>query len=99
MPAIIMKLRVTGAAAGYAALPAWLAVTEQVPEARMIAAVPLTEHTVADEEARLTGSPELAVAPRATDATPTTTLLSGGKVMVWVVAATVNVCVIGVAAR
>ena len=54
---------------------------EQVPAATMVADVPLIEHTAVVVEARLTGSPELAVATIGTGATPTATLLNGAKVM------------------
>ena len=57
-----VKLCVTGAAAAYVALPAWLATMEQVPPPTTVTVVPATVHTVGVVEAKLTVRPELEVA-------------------------------------
>jgi hypothetical protein len=63
-------------------LPAWLAVIEQVPGAMRVTVAPETVQTGTVVEAKLTGSPELAVALRLKGAEPATTLLNGPKAIV-----------------
>jgi hypothetical protein len=58
---------VTGVAAAYDPLPAWDAMMVQVPAASNLAVAPVTLHTVGVVDAKLTGSPELAVATRASE--------------------------------
>ena len=64
------KLAETALAAAYTALPAWLAVTLQVPADTSVSALPLTPQTAGVAEARLTARPELAVAVKAAGALP-----------------------------
>ena len=64
-------------------LPAWCAVIEQLPTARMVRVLPETEHTATVVEEKLTGRLELAVATIVNGAVPKPTLLNGPKVMVW----------------
>ena len=81
-PAPTVKLFVTGVAAAKPALPAWLAVMEQLPAASSVAAVPLTVHTAGVAEAKETVKPEVAVATRARGAAPTDWLTGALKLMV-----------------
>jgi hypothetical protein len=62
VPCVTVKLRLTGAAAAQFVLPAWLALIVQVPTAIGVTVVPVTMHTPVVDEAKLTVSPELAVA-------------------------------------
>jgi len=64
------------------ALPAWLAVTEQVPAASSVAVVPETVQTAAVDDVKVTASPELAVAMRVIGAEPKVTLGGTANVMV-----------------
>ena len=94
-----MKLCVTGGAATKLALPACVAVIEQEPGATSVTVLPETVQTPAVVEAKLTGSPELAVATRMNGAAPMATLPGARKVIVWVAAvAIVKVWITGVAA-
>ena len=71
---------------------------EQLPADTSVTVLPLTVQTLLVVEARLTGSPELAVAVRLAEPTPRDTLESEPKVMVCAVPAIVKLCVTGVAA-
>lgn len=62
--------RTTGAAAENTVLPAWLAVTLQLPTLMRLSTVPLTVQTVGVVELKLTARPEVAVATRAAGCTP-----------------------------
>jgi hypothetical protein len=64
------KLWVTGGAAKYSAFPTWLAVIEQMPVETRITVFPETVQTAFVPEAKLTGSPELAVALTLNGAVP-----------------------------
>jgi hypothetical protein len=79
---LTVKDRVTGAAAAKAALPAWLAVMEHVPTARMVTVLPDTVHTEVVVEAKVTANPELAVALMVNGAAPSETLLNAPNVIV-----------------
>jgi hypothetical protein len=57
-----LKLRVTALAAAKSALPAWVASIEQVPTETNVTVLPETVQTVEVVDAKLTASPELAVA-------------------------------------
>ena len=61
--------------------------------------VPAAVQTAGVVEAKLTASPELAVAVSANAEMPKLTLPGWGNKIVWVVGATVKLCVTGVAAR
>ena len=61
---LTVKLWVTGVAAEKLALPAWLAVMEQIPAALIVTIFPATVHTAGVPLAKLTGRPEVAVTPR-----------------------------------
>ena len=65
-PCDTVKLCVTEVAAAYCELPACEACIEQVPAARMVAVVPDTLQIVGVAEPKLTVSPELAFALKAT---------------------------------
>lgn len=77
-----VKLRDTIAAASKAVLPAWLAVTAQVPALTSVTVVPLTVQTLGVVDAKDTARAELAVALRAGGATPQLVLAGLAKVMV-----------------
>ena len=62
-----MKLRVAVTGPKYCASPAWVAVIVQVPPAKRAAVLPDAVQTDAVVEAKLTASPEEAVAVRLTD--------------------------------
>jgi hypothetical protein len=94
-----VKLCATGIAAVYVAFPACVAVIEQVPVATTVTIVPAAVQTAGVVEAKLTASPELAVAVSANAEMPKLTLPGWGNKIVWVVGATVKLCVTGVAAR
>ena len=94
-----VKLWITGLAAGTFALPGWVAVMEQVPAATMVNVFPDTVQTEPVVDAKLTGSPELAVALNASGAVPKATLPRGAKVMLCATVAILNVWVTGVAAE
>ena len=74
-PTDTVKVRVTGVAARYEPLPAWLAVIEQVPTARTVTVATFTVQTESEFDAKLTVRPEVAVALTVKGATPTLTLL------------------------
>ena len=57
-----VKVRVTGGAGSFVASPGWLAVIEQEPPLRIVAVLPETVQMVGVFEAKVTGSPEVAVA-------------------------------------
>ena len=92
-----VKLRVTGVAAAYWPLPACEAMIPQVPAATIVAVVPDTVHTAGRVLAKLTGSPEFAVATKLIVA-PTSCDGIAGKLIVCDAALTVKPCVTGVAA-
>ena len=71
--------------------PAWDAVMVQVPEARREAVPAETVQTLKVVEAKLTGSPEEAVAV-SVRVVPTACAAIGPKVMVWDSAFTVKLC-------
>lgn len=96
-----VKLRDTIAAASKAVLPAWLAVTAQVPALTSVTVVPLTVQTLGVVDAKETASAELAVALKAGGTTPQVALAGLAKVMVCAVsgaAATVKVWLTAAAA-
>src|SRR5258708_749637 len=82
VPCVTVKLRLTDAAAAQLALPAWLAVIEQVPTAIGVTVVPVTVHTPVVDEVKLTVSPELAVAFAVKAPALNARLLRTAKVMV-----------------
>jgi hypothetical protein len=88
-----VKLLATDVAAAYVALPAWLAVTVQVPAETSVSVLPLTVHTALVLEAKPTARPEVAVAERLTVPAPSTWLPGEVKVIVCGVAATVMLLV------
>ena len=65
-----LKVCVTGVAADVVLLPAWLAVTVQLPAVSSVSVVPLSVQTAAVDDANDTVKPVLAVATRAGAATP-----------------------------
>ena len=71
---------------------------EQEPPAAIVTVLPATVQTDVVVEAKLTASPELAVALTVNGETPKLTLLSAPKLMVCDAALTVKLCVTGVAA-
>jgi hypothetical protein len=94
------KLWVTGFAAEIVPpFPGWVAVMEQVPTAIIVTVFPETVHTRGVVEAKLTGSPELAVALMVNGGVPITTLGRVGKVMLCPAIMTVKLCVTGDAAK
>ena len=83
----------TGVAAAKGLLPAWLAVTVQLPVAVSVTVPLLIVQTLPVVEAKLTGWPELALATSVCGGLPTVWLPGDVKVMVCAVsapAATVN---------
>lgn len=84
--------RTTGTAAENTVLPAWLAVTLQLPTLTRLSTVPLTVHTAVVVELKLTARPEVAVATRAAGCTPRVWLPGELKLMVCARVDTVNVC-------
>jgi hypothetical protein len=79
------KLRYTGGAAKYLALPAWSATTLQVPEARNVIVAPLAPPELQTQGvlvAKLTANPEDAVALTMTGDCSRVLLASGPKLMV-----------------
>ena len=80
------------------ALPAWLAVIEQDPPATIVTVLPATVQTDVVVEAKLTASPELAVAVTVNGETPYVTLLNAPKVIVCDAVLTVKPCDTGAAA-
>jgi len=70
----------------------------QVPVEARVTVAPDTVQTAGVVEAKLTGSPELAVAEIVNGATPNATLLSEGNAIVWVAWLTVKLFVNGAAA-
>ena len=79
-------------------MPAWLAVMEQVPAATRVAEAPATVHTAVVVEAKLTGSPDVALAVMVTGPEPAAELPRGPNEIVCVPAVTLKVCVTGRAA-
>ena len=77
-----VKLRDTIAAAAKVVLPAWLAVTAQLPALTSVTVVPLTVQTLGVVDAKDTARAELAVAHMAGGATPPLVLAGLAKVMV-----------------
>ena len=71
-------------------MPAWLAVTLQVPTASSVSVLPLTVQTAGVVEANATASPELDVATSAAGALPRVRLPGDTKVIVCAAAATAN---------
>lgn len=96
-PCDTVKLRVTEGAAAYCELPACEACIEQVPAASVVAVVPDTLQIVGVVEAKLTVSPELAFALKATFS-PITCAEIALNVIVWL-ASTVKLWVTGAAAE
>ena len=78
-----VKLCETLVAAAYSELPASLAVMEQVPVATRVTKDPETVQTDVVVEAKLTVSPDVAVALTVIGGTPRFWLLSAPKVMVF----------------
>ena len=78
--------------------PAWLAVIEQVPAVTIVTIEPDTVQTGVVVEAKLTVSPEEAVAVSAKGAAPKVTPEGAAKVMVCEPGVTVKPCVTGTAA-
>ncbi|MDP3820014.1 MAG: hypothetical protein Q8R33_00930 [Burkholderiales bacterium] len=71
----------TTEAAAKDALPAWLALTVQVPAPASVSVVPLTVHTLAVVDAKDTARPELDVATSASGAVPKLWLPGDANVM------------------
>ena len=63
-------------------MPDWLAVIEHEPPATIVTALPETVQTKVVVEAKLTATPELAVAPMGNGDTPYVTPLSASNVIV-----------------
>ena len=63
-------------------MPAWLAATVQVPAATIVTVLPETVHTPVVVELKLTGRPELAVAPTVNGASPKVWFARVPKLMV-----------------
>ena len=61
------------------ALPGWVAVMEQVPEATRATAIPETVQTDGVVEAKLTGRPEVAVALKLKGGVPSDIVLMGAN--------------------
>ena len=93
-----MKLRDTGTATAKLALPAWPAVTEHVPTATIVTVAPDTVQTGSVAELNAKGRLEVVLASREKGATPNATPAGVANVMVCEPAATVKLCVTGVAA-
>ena len=72
-----------GLAAFQSALPAWLAVIEQVPTESRVTEEPATVQTAREFEAKVTVRPELAVAEMATGESTIVWLANAPKVIVW----------------
>jgi hypothetical protein len=53
-----VKFSATDGAAAYAALPAWFATIVQTPAVSRVTRLPLTVHTLAVDDAKITGSPD-----------------------------------------
>jgi biotin transporter BioY len=87
----------TDAAAAYVELPAWLAMTVQVPALTAVKVVPLTVHTLVVLLVKVTARPELAV-PASVAVLPTVGAVGALKVMVCASPPIENVAVTGVAA-
>src|SRR5580700_10429063 len=79
---LTVKLRVTEGAAEYVALPGWLAIMEHIPAAMTVTVLADTVQTEIVVDAKLTASPELAVAVIGNGATPKVTFPSEPKVIV-----------------
>ena len=88
----------TVVAAAKVPLPAWLALTLQVPTETSVSVVPLTLQTLAVVEANDTGRPDVALAASAGGAVPRVWLPGELKVMVCAPGATLKVRVTAVAA-
>lgn len=70
VPTVTKKVLDTVAAAKKLALPAWLALTVQLPTPTSVKVVPLTVQTLAVVDANVTASPELALALKAAGVLP-----------------------------
>ena len=90
-----VKLRLTFGAAAYVELPACDAWIVQVPGATMVTVFPPVVQTLVVSEAKVTGSPDVAVAESANRATPKVTFAMAANVIVCVPAdmVTLNDCV------
>ena len=71
-------------------MPAWLALTVQVPAASSVNTVPLTLHTLWVVDSNNTGKPEVAVASKAAGTLPSVWLPGDAKLMVCRATVTVN---------
>lgn len=85
-------VRVTATAAAKMALPAWLAVKEQLPAATRVSALPLVVHTPGVVDTIVTGKPELALATSAAGVVPSVCGPGLAKVMVCAATATAKDC-------
>ena len=92
LPLKTVKVCATWGAGLKLALPAWSAVTLQVPVARMVTVEPETEQTLGVVVSKATGRPELAVAERPKGGSPKVRLGSAPKVMVWLDLPTLKLC-------
>lgn len=81
--AATLKVLDTVGAAAKVELPGWLALRLQLPAATKVRVLPVTAHTPGVVEAKLTASPELAVADRAAGVVPSVCEPGDGKLMVW----------------
>jgi hypothetical protein len=70
-------------------LPLWDAWIVQVPADAMVTTLPRTVHTDLVDDAKLTGSPEVAVAPMVNGAVPYVRPGSGTKSIVWLASAAI----------
>ena len=77
----MVKARVTSGAALYEELPAWCAVTEQLPAASRLSDVPVTVQSPV--EVNVTASPDVAVAVNVRGPVPKVWLPGFAKVIVW----------------
>ena len=72
-------------------LPAWLAVTPQLPAVTNVSVLLVTLHTTGVVEVIVTGKPDVAVAFRAAGVAPKVLLPGAVKLMVWLVKAVTGV--------
>jgi hypothetical protein len=74
-------------------LPAWLAVTPQLPAVTNVSVLLFTLHTTGVVEVIVTGKPDVALALKAVGTAPKVWLPGDVKLMVWLVSAVTGVLV------
>ena len=77
-------------------MPSWLAVTVQVPATTSASVLPLTVQTAGVVDAKLTASPELAVADSGAGAVPRVWVAGEVKVMLWAISGAVEMLMLRV---